>query len=88
MSEKAESTFIVIHETVLHSWMRDASTFALFAGLIGVGILADSTAMQWAGFFVAIVACIARASGMKTKRMTRDEAIVFLASPNQTEDAA
>lgn len=87
MSEKAESTFIVIHETVLQSWMRDASTFALFAGLIGVGILAGSTAMQWAGFFVAIVVCIARASG-KTKRMTRDEAIVFLAIPNQTEDAA
>jgi len=88
MSDNSTSTFIIIHETALQSWMRDASTFTLFAGLIGVGILADSSAMQWAGFFVAIVVCISRASG-KTKRMTRDEALQFLSSqPNPQEEAA
>lgn len=78
MSEKkANSTFIVIHETVLQSWLRDSSSFALFVGLIGIGILADSSAMQWAGFFVAFITCIGRALGSAT-RMTRDEAIAYL----------
>lgn len=75
---KPKTEFIVISESIFKSWSRDASTFALFAGLIGVGILAESSAMQWAGFFVAIVTLISRAGGMKVKRMTRDQAIAHL----------
>lgn len=75
---KPKTEFIVISETIFKSWARDASTFALFAGLIGVGILAESSAMQWAGFFVAIVTLISRAGGLKVKRMTRDQAVAYL----------
>lgn len=77
---KPKTEFIVISETIFKSWSRDASTFALFAGLIGVGILAERSAMQWAGFFVAIVTLISRAGGMKVKRMKREEAIAYLQS--------
>lgn len=75
---KPKTEFIVISETIFKSWARDASTFALFAGLIGVGILAESSALQWAGFFVATVTLISRAGGMKVKRMARDQAIAHL----------
>lgn len=80
MSEtKPQSTFIVVHETVLQSWLRDASSFAVFAGLVGLGVAVGSSAMQWAGFFVAVLILFARATG-KTKRLTREEAIEFLSS--------
>ena len=77
MSEKTKIEFIIIHESVLKSWMRDASTFALFAGLIGFGAFLDSSAMEWCGFFVAIVVLLAKAS-KTAKRMTREEAIRHL----------
>ena len=77
---KPDTQFIVLHETILKAWMRDASTFALFAGLISIGIILDSSAMQWAAFFVAIITIMGRASAMKIKRMTRAEAIAYLQS--------
>ena len=55
---------ILIHETVAQSWGRDAGTFAMFVGLIGLGWALDSTPMQWAGFVVAILAVRARPSPM------------------------
>lgn len=78
MSEKTELRFIIIHETPLQSWIRDASTFALFSSLIGVGIALDSSAMQWAGFLVAMVAILSRVGTIKAKRMTRQEALAHL----------
>jgi len=75
---KPETQYIVIHETVLKSWARDASTFVLFGGLISIGILLESSAMQWAGFFVAIVTICGRAGALKFKRMTREQAIAHL----------
>lgn len=75
---KPEIQYVIVHETVLRSWIRAASTFALFAGLISIGILLDSSAMQWAGFFVAIITIMGRAGVMKLKRMTREEAIAYL----------
>lgn len=89
MSEKrAETTFIMVHETTLQSWARDASTFALFVSLIGVGIMLDSSAMQWMGAIIAFIVILSKANG-KMKRMTRDEAMAFLSSlpstPNQAE---
>lgn len=75
---KPDTEYVIVHETIFQSWARDASTLALFGALIG--ILAESTAMQWAGFFVAIIASISRASAMKVKRMTRADAIAYLQS--------
>lgn len=57
---KTKTEFVVIHETTLQSWGRDASTFVLFAALIGLGVLLDSSAMQWMGAIVGFIAVCAR----------------------------
>jgi hypothetical protein len=43
---------LIISESIARSWARDASTFAMFIGLIGVGWMLDSSAMQWVGAFI------------------------------------
>lgn len=58
--------YIIIRETVAKSLAIDAGTFALFAGLIGLGVWLDSTAMQWAGFFVATVTAISLSARPRT----------------------
>ena len=78
MSERTEIQYIIIHETDLQSWLRDIGIFALFAALIGVGVAAESSAMQWAGFFIATIAIFVRASHSRPKRMSRSEAIAHL----------
>ncbi|MCM2293061.1 hypothetical protein NAC44_12085 [Allorhizobium sp. BGMRC 0089] len=77
-AREPNTEFIVIHETVLQSWARDASTFMLFAGLIGLGVIAESAAMQWAGMLVAIVVFVSRTGPVKMRRMTREQAINHL----------
>lgn len=78
MSNK-ETHVIVLHETVLQSWARDAGSFAIIVGTIGVGVALDSSAMQWVGAVCAFLALIGRASG-KTKRLTKYEAIDYINS--------
>lgn len=83
-TEAAKTQFIIIHNMPFQSWIRDVSSFMLFAGLIGLGVFVGSAAMQWAGFFVAVIILLARAGAMKAKRMSRAEAIAYL----QRETAA
>lgn len=78
MSSK-ETHFIVLHETVVQSWARDAGSFAMIVGAIGVGVALDSSAMQWVGAVCAFFALIGRASG-KTKRLTKAGAIEYIES--------
>ena len=75
MAEKQHSpvAIILVHETVRQSWARDAGTFLLFAGLIGIGIAAGSAAMQWIGAIMAFIATFARSAG-KVERLSVDEA--------------
>lgn len=68
----AKPEVIIVHETTLQSWMRDASTFALFVALISIGILLDSTALQWVGAIVGFVAITAR--GTVGKRLSLEAA--------------
>lgn len=84
MSEKTKIQFIIIHESVLKSWMRDASTFALFASLIGLGVVLDSGVMQWCGFFVGVIVLLAKSSNT-AKRMTREQAIKHLQDLSASE---
>lgn len=68
----AKPEVIIVHETTLQSWMRDASTFALFVALISIGIFLDSTALQWVGAIVGFVAITAR--GTVGKRLSLEAA--------------
>ncbi|WP_434733738.1 hypothetical protein NL154_05560 [Rhizobium sp. YTUHZ044] len=77
MTEKTEVKFIVITESIFESWARDASTLALFASLIGIGIALDSSAMQWTGAVIGFIATTARAAG-KAKKLTKEQAIRFI----------
>ena len=72
-------------ETPKKSWLRDASTFALFFALIGVGLVFDSSAMQWAGFFVAIVLTIGKASNTADKHTSADDAIARINEIKRTQ---
>ena len=65
---KQYTVIIAREETVLESWGRDASTFVLFLALIGIGVLLKSSAMQWAGFFVAMVVVLKLSSGYGRER--------------------
>jgi len=74
---KKELEFIVITESVTQSWLRDASTFALFTALIGLGVMLDSTAMQWVGAIIGFTILFAKCGGV-SKRLSRTEAIEYL----------
>lgn len=77
---KSTSTeVIIIRETAIQSLVKDAGTFALFASLIGVGVLLDSGAMQWVGAivgFTTIFTWVIR--GTSKNRMTVEQARVRL----------
>lgn len=62
-----KQTIILMAETGSESWIKDASTFVLFAALIGLGVFLESSAMQWAGALVAFVTIAAHGSGAKKK---------------------
>lgn len=75
----AKPELIIIHETTLKSWARDASTFALFAALISLGVYLDSGAMQWMGAIIAFITVMSKATGMhKAARKTIPQARAYL----------
>lgn len=45
---------ILVHETAMQSWLKDAGTFAMFASMIGLGWAIDSVVMQVIGAIVAM----------------------------------
>ena len=71
----SEETTIIIHETVWQSYARDAGSFVTIAALIGLGVFLESSAMQWVGAIVAMLALTARAIEQRNVcRMTIPEA--------------
>lgn len=73
MAEKTKTEIMLVHETVLQSWARDASTFALIIAIMSIGIFAGSSAMQWLGAIVAFITMTVRASG-RVPRLSISEA--------------
>lgn len=69
----AKPTVIMLRETWQESWVRDASALALFVGLIGIGVLLDSAAMQWTGALVAFLSVLAF-SGRHRVHLTIEQA--------------
>src|SRR5436190_870011 len=65
----SQPKILIISETIAKSWAIDASTFALFVGLIGIGWLLNSSAMEWVGAGIGFLTILARFSGRK-KAMT------------------
>lgn len=51
-SKPAKPTILLIREDWLQSWLRDASTFALFLALISIGVFLESAALQWVGALI------------------------------------
>lgn len=75
----SEKTLIVVHETVWHSYAKDAGTFVMLTALIGLGVLLNSSAMQWIGAIFGFITIIARGSGlMKRSHKTVAEARAVL----------
>lgn len=69
----ASPEIIIIRETWRESLLSDAGTFCLFVGLIGIGWLLDSSAMQLVGAFVGFVTILTTAKKLG-QRMTVAEA--------------
>ena len=59
MSEN-KAQYIIVAETPLQSWLRDASTYAFVVATIGTGVFLDSSAMEWFGALVAFIAILGR----------------------------
>lgn len=59
MSDKKE--VIILYETALQSWIRDASSAVMFIALIGIGVLLESSAMQWVGALLGFLVIIGKA---------------------------
>ncbi|MEM8801108.1 MAG: hypothetical protein AAGF55_01090 [Pseudomonadota bacterium] len=72
----SDKHIIILHETVLQSWLRDASTLALFVALIGIGVFLESAAMQWVGAFIGFTFIIGKAiaSAQRDKMLSVSEA--------------
>lgn len=74
MSDQKE-TVIIVHETIWKSYGRDAGSFAMVAGMIGIGVYLDSSAMQWLGAILAFAAILSSGVAMRNEsRMTVPEA--------------
>jgi len=69
---KPKPEIIILHETVLQSYLVDSSTFVLFAALISFGVFLDSSAMQWVGALIGFCTIVGRAS--RKQRLSFDEA--------------
>lgn len=70
--ERKKTEIIVLHETVLQSYLIDSSTFLLFAALIGLGVYLDSSAMQWVGAIIGFFTMCGRIN--RQSRLTIPEA--------------
>ena len=52
MTEK--KNVILVHETAMQSWAKDAGTLAMFVAMIGIGWVIDSVVMQVVGAIIAM----------------------------------
>lgn len=64
MSEKV----IIIRENLAESIAKDCFTFLMLTGLVFVGWLLESTALQWIGALMGFAAVCVKASGAQKRR--------------------
>lgn len=66
---------IILHETAIQSWLRDIGSAAAAIALIGTGVWAGSSAMQWVGAILFFLLLIARSVRLgNTQRLNLREA--------------
>lgn len=63
MAERKLMIVLIRKESILVSWLRDASTFALFIALIGIGVYLESSALQWVGAIIGFIAILIQSAG-------------------------
>lgn len=80
MAEEQKYEFISIKDSRLwRSILSDTYSTLTLGGLIGVGVVVDSGAMQWAGFLFAVMWMFARVSNRASRaRKTAQEAANYL----------
>lgn len=67
MPETTYTIIVMRDQTVFQSWARDASSFALFLGLIGIGWVLGSDALQWVGAVIGFIVVAGQVSGLMDK---------------------
>lgn len=70
---KPKTEIILIRESFWSSIVSDTYTFLVVVGIISIGWLLQSTAMQWAGFLMLMILGLGKIVG-KTPRLTVAEA--------------
>ena len=87
MSER-KITVIMIHETVLGSWLKDLGSVITLLGTVGIGVWIGSSALQWIAGLVWIVWLISRASKEGRFRGPPADAIRWLEETYKIEPGA
>lgn len=77
--EKTETRVLVLHETIMQSWLKDAGTLASTTSIIGIGALLSSSAMQWAGFIMLGFIALCRLTSARKAHMSPQQAANLLA---------
>lgn len=57
---KQTPTIILLRESWQSSLAKDAGTFAMLAGLIGLGVFVGSTALEWIGALMGMFWLVAK----------------------------
>jgi hypothetical protein len=71
----ADRQIMIIKESARESWLRDTSSVVSFIALIGIGIVLDSSAMQWVGAILGFIVILERSNRLfKSNRFTIEEA--------------
>ena len=78
MSEDSE-IITIIDDRFWQSALNNAITFIVVVGVMGVGWLLGSSAMQWVGFVMLFLILLGRASDMNKSRMSAQAAADHLA---------
>lgn len=62
---------IVVHESILASYLKDFATFGSLCAVVGIGVVLDSPALQWvAGLCWVIVVLGAAMKSINSQRFT------------------
>ena len=67
MTDKPKTEIIILHETVMQSWLRDLSSLAVSIAMVGVGKWIGSEALQWVGALLFFAVLLGQVKGSKDK---------------------